>query len=897
MADANKPSTSTSETQVHKDQQAKLVLEQPLQRPAEGVAHPPLEQPLQRPREEELLSNFHDSTIAIAVDVSGSTMGRVLEQEMAAAQMMCDILSDKARHLARILPWDHSLHAITLSDSLGKLASDGGGTIPSVLTSESGAVSILSNCSCWVLFTDGAIDDIEIRNFSEGIRQNGLHGTACVIIIFGYKTHKPTSCNCSVGLSMFSAAPDCLFLFHDIDTEDVYILQSKGIFNELLPKEQKEIIFDRRTRWQDLPKLTYKDLLRLRIPAPRKLGADDLLLQSNRTVGLQDIYDDKIDAATASELLDNDDNLKTLLLTSTLRGQNDSVRRWIQKQEMKEEDMLYIPRPDIDSKASFYVKILLGGFRPGTPIRDRNILQDKLRASHKANRASFVLGADTKREKVRLRSRHVKDSMMRMKLHDNEVDGPSTPCSPALLSPVTPTQTGRSESSGLKRRQAQPSWHPPSSSSSASSSQESLELTSSTARNILYIPGYRYDRGSASAVGLEGTCPLCDSPDSVLSLLLKRHPVDISTPGFPSPNSRVGLAFPLAMGTFPETDILSPFVCCDSCAYHLVQLHQSPYDEHITAAFPLIPEAFSGSFQDTTFDAVDDALEKRFEKPALEQVFLAIIYNTLERSEGEHEMIEKKALRWASSMISLQSSLPATLSSSFSGHLSPRGYVRLPMALSQSLASLPKPSSPLLQYPLNGFVVMIQSMIDLNLEPRPNARQDAVFQRILFHLTENHHDFYLSDSKAASEALQGIIWRPKTNQEEQAEVASSASKIPSSSPQTRHPSRLDNFMPICSTPVIALRDTYLLSEEVWDALQRLGPLFDRVKDDFPCAISFLLHALDTHVSAALTAIELFDKMRAMKGLSDVFDKPEVITEDSVLREMWGKVDKEGGGNV
>jgi hypothetical protein len=600
---------------------------------------------------------------------------------------------------------------------------------------------------------------------------------------------------------------------------------------------------------------------------------------------LQDVYDDKVDAATACELLDNDDNLKSLLLTSQLRGQNDSVRKWILKQKMKEEDMLYIPRPDIDSRASFYIKILLGGYGPETPIQDRNILQDKLRSAHKANRTSFVLGADIKQKMVMMRSRVVEDSMARMILNENEVSVPESPCSAAILVPVSPQ---------LMERPARSQYQV---SSSASSSQDSLGWTSSTARNILYIPGYRYDRGSASAVGLEGTCPLCRSPDSVLSLLLKRHPVDISTPGFPSPNSRAGLAFPLAMGTFPETDIISPFVCCDSCAYHLVQLHQSPYDEHITAALPLIPEAFSGSFQDTTFDAVDEALEKRFEKPAIEQVLLAIIYNTLERSEGEHEIIEKEALHWASSMIALQSSLPATLSSSFSGHLSPRGYVRLPLALSQSLASLPKPKSPLLQYPLNGFVVMIQSMIDLNLEPRPNARQDAVFQRILFHLTEKHHEFYLSDSKSASGALEGIIWRPNTDQKEQAETVSPASGTPDSSPQSRPRSQLDIFMPVCSTPVIVLRDTHLLSEEEWDTLQRLGPLFDRVKDDFSCAIAFFLNSLNKYVSATLTAIELFDKMRMMTELRGVFEEPEGITEDSIMHETRGKLYKEAGDNV
>jgi hypothetical protein len=91
----------------------------------------------------------------------------------------------------------------------------------------------------------------------------------------------------------------------------------------------------------------------------------------------------------------------------------------------------------------------------------------------------------------------------------------------------------------------------------------------------LFIPGYRYDRGSTSAAGLEGTCPLCDSPSSILSLLLKETSTRQTRrqPDFQHrTNDRAGLSFPMAMGTFPETGILSPFVCCDAYAYHLVQL-------------------------------------------------------------------------------------------------------------------------------------------------------------------------------------------------------------------------------------------------------------------------------------------------------------------------------------
>ena len=106
--------------------------------------------------------------------------------------------------------------------------------------------------------TDGEIDRLELECFSKGICETGLHGTPCVVILFGYKTTRPVSCNISVGLSVFSNAADCLFLFHDIDTTAVYILQSKGVFKGLLPLDFGELILDSRTLWRDLPLFEYR---------------------------------------------------------------------------------------------------------------------------------------------------------------------------------------------------------------------------------------------------------------------------------------------------------------------------------------------------------------------------------------------------------------------------------------------------------------------------------------------------------------------------------------------------------------------------------------------------------------------------------------------------------------
>jgi hypothetical protein len=56
----------------------------------------------------------------------------------------------------------------------------------------------------------------------------------------------------------------------------------------------------------------------------------------------------------------------------------------------------------------------------------------------------------------------------------------------------------------------------------------------------------------------------------------------------PRPGSRSALTFPLAMGSFPETDIISSYLCCDACSTHLVRLGRSPLDEEIVGSYPLL---------------------------------------------------------------------------------------------------------------------------------------------------------------------------------------------------------------------------------------------------------------------------------------------------------------------
>jgi hypothetical protein len=132
-----------------------------------------------------------------------------------------------------------------------------------------------------------------------------------------------------------------------------------------------------------------------------------------------------------------------------------------------------------------------------------------------------------------------------------------------------------------------------------------------SSRKTLLAEPCIYNRGSNSTAVFEGECPLCGDVKAILALLIKEPATGVVSPGFSEPNSSAMLEFPPTIGTYPEAEVLSSFVCCDSCAYHLVKMRKSPYGENVVGAIPLIPEALSGKFQQTTLNTLDNTLSKR----------------------------------------------------------------------------------------------------------------------------------------------------------------------------------------------------------------------------------------------------------------------------------------------
>src|SRR4051794_11993249 len=95
-----------------------------------------------------------------------------------------------------------------------------------------------------------------------------------------------------------------------------------------------EVLLERSTSWDDLPRISYSDLAQVSIPAPQKLGQDDILLHDNKVVNLEDLYRDRLEPGLTKTIFENDDDLKSILLNAHNRGRRDEVRSWLAKQRI-----------------------------------------------------------------------------------------------------------------------------------------------------------------------------------------------------------------------------------------------------------------------------------------------------------------------------------------------------------------------------------------------------------------------------------------------------------------------------------------------------------------------------------------------------------------------------------
>lgn len=868
---------------------------------------------------------YEDVTTAFAIDISLSTsLQGILTQEKQAILDLSSHLSSEANARARVLPWHDKANPPIKTHQTNEL-SPGLGTDPTVIISDRDHQTLLRNCSLWFLLTDGAIDTHDIQKFALGVGEMGLHGKACVVILFSARPFQPVQCNISVGQAVFAVAPDCAFLFHDVSTQEVYILQCKGCFRALLPSHQTDVVVDYSVGWKDIPRTSYDKLACIAVPKPRHVDHNAIILESGRIVQLNDLYYGTIGSDMSAEILDSDDNLKSILLAAQNRGKSREIENWVSKQRTsRKAGPLYIDRPDLDGSALRQVKSLVTAMK-GTVYHPDLLeaLQQNLRESHQRNWTSFIHSIGLNSDTVDRRNTVVDDALARVRLNRDSTSSPSMmspistrldsqysynayepyesvnqspqirppvsiypPLAPRLQHVELPVRTGLSSPVSPYR----PVNQSPQISSFISAyphptpglpleipvrtGQSNMQTSMSPVRGspygppappalgaryapspayipqspfpknpelsqLLYMKGYELGTGSAAAQPFRGLCSLCGDDNSPLALLLKARPSDVETEGdFPTAASHSDIKFPLAMGNFPETDIISSFMSCETCADFIRNIRTSPLDDSIKGAIPLVPLSQETN-RDSVLREIDIALEQRFNTSILDQTFLSILYSKLDEvtTDDNGSKLLADALRWQCRNLLPHISLPATLSCSFDPSEQPvtRPLSTIMSAISPNLDS----SDSLVQYPVDGFVTLVKASIDLDLvSPSDDSLKKAVFQRLLFHFVEQQAVLREQEGDdAANEELQRILQQPADMIFE------------------------------------ALQGTYLLDEDIHESFQRFKVAYECIRQGYGNAVCYFLRLMGSTPWAQEEPEKYLEAVRAKPEVQWVFEKP------------------------
>jgi hypothetical protein len=691
---------------------------------------------------------------------------------------MMDCSSLRAQ--SRVIPWDGRSHASIPPSQVKKLNS-GAGTNPTVLLDNGHSRTVLQKSKLWFLMTDGAIEEALVHNFANSVPSTGLHGTASVIILFGYPHISPFQCNVSVGMSVFAVAPHCVFLFHDVQKNQVYIFQAKGAFISLLRNGSKFTPFGPTARWEDLAQITYDDLSRVNVPMPDRLEKDMVVLPGGKKFDMSAIYNNTLSKEETIRLLSDYPALDVILLAAKTRGKDSLVRSWVESARSTQRipDVAFLDRGDIGGKANSTMRRLIDAVMnsadtahqpldvwhylscPESPehaldssrVAKLQAFQSALRQAHETNWSRFSGRAGKGQQRLHRLNETVTEVLSTMDSYrSQEIMSPAilTPmsspapsdgylsASPAESLPLAPPDLTQNQ----YQRRTSPLYPP-------ASRGESSVVQNSLLKDLLFLPGFRAPRkrpcDSNPPLNHYGTCPICLEPDVVQTLLLQPSMTTNSTPGLPEPGQRAGHKYPLVLGNFPETDIIIPITCCDACASTLLNDSELPNGERIVAALPLVSLDMSINCK-LWEKRLAEVFGHRFHDSIIFLVFLSTVCTTMEdlvvNQATQISPALTNSLKWCCREIC---KLPAL---SLRAGLTPNGsllsrLVTEDMPLQQTLQLAfcgVKPvlrESTLFTYPMDGFLVLIRLAGQVETIPRESVEQ-FVWKRLLCYFTQQH---------------------------------------------------------------------------------------------------------------------------------------------------------------
>ena len=427
---------------------------------------------------------------------------------------------------------------------------------------------------------------------------------------------------------------------------------------------------------------------------------------------------------------------------------------------------------------------------------------------------------------------------------------------------------------------------------------------------LLYTVGLRSLKGS-----FKGTCPLCGASGMTLAWLFRAPSSGLHKPptpgggteGFPPPASRTRLAFPLAMGHFTETSgvlaslsaastpMLSgpspqtPSLVCDPCS--VLYSRDGALSFGVTAALPLV--SFSDN-REAVCNALATAFEGRFADSDLPQVFLSVLMLAAENSVATPRLPPtpipsemkfdisatvataaaastfRAAVEWTardllSSVVALRE-----LSETFSPPSdTPAPVWPLGTVLAGSFEELdsscddgePGMASPLLRYPLPGFITILRAAPLLNVDIE--SRRRAAFRRLLYLICEELDKAadQAPHSQSVAQLFGGLLGRPLSEKQPEREPAVSVS-----------------IQSLLFTPLLSAASYSMMSRaEEFRYLENpsavwVGP-----------AIALFLHALFSIVTTnpRMGVSKIFQEVTSMELVGNALLRPEEVRDDDV----------------
>jgi hypothetical protein len=813
---------------------------------------------------------FRDASVAFAVDVSGSTAGQILSAEKNFIRRIASLLSPQAQSDATVIPWDSYTKEVRSIALLNTLISNGC-TRPVYIAKNNASRLALKKSSVWFLMTDGMIYDSDRQMFANELAEQGLHGLSCVSVIFGSSFGKlPINCNISVGISVYAAVPNCLFLYYDIMSGAIFILSAKGIFKRVLGAAPCPVI-NYNTRWEHLPPLNINELASVMLPPVRELSKDDLALQGDVVVNLEDLWSNKLAPETVTNILSNEENLSSVLQTAQCRNQTGRFQSWIQQQQINVLSPVDESRHDLnnDAESNFrdLIALLKSGHMPSEQMRQRLRNAYAANMTHinkayneqfrRANERALLIQASQIQSKSSTSSlmalqspqQQVMQQQQQQQIaHNGAVHGQApvfTPPTSLYSLPYRPAPTLTFPDAVRMNSTVamQPQFPTPTTSNlPVPSNMESVDL--------LYTRGFQKRSGS-----FRGSCSICGAQNETLAWLFHIMPASAQTNQAPGLTMSSIPDFPLATGTYPEADVLCTEICCDACSNFCVKTKSSLSSDSIIGALPMVTFTENGSAYSRVLNEVFGG---RFDLRYLPQIFLSALLSKIPCGFNEQNIdvktkVFRQAVTWVSRDIMFSSAafLGAVLNPGNSeGPSQPLGTT-IREQIQTMFQQTNDSKSILTRYPLGGLLVALRAahIIDIDIQ----IRRRAMFRRFLYLLIET-----IMTKGIQKQALKDYLMND--------------------------PSNLFNApMPVLTLPISTLRGSPLLDEDMYQKLALIEE-FKFLENEGvawcgPATATFL-HALVRMLEGASLdgdMQELFNNTVNLQGYDVIASRPEAYS--------------------